>query len=250
VNPSFSSKILYCILSLLLHVAQVLVTGLQQLQSLSSLTHLSFDAITRPPLPGKLLQLSLKMHKIPWLRCEHCQEHAVSAQSRLSSHHDIPSFPSTAKPTHPDDFPTPDYATQYPRGRLYAPFSLHLGSMPHLQSFRQAPSCAVSRSCRFACCCWSRTVQWRVCSSLGGTRQGSKLMTPAFGFQDMWVSRRFVADPCAVNFDTLPPGLTSLSALTSLHLNNCFAEAETHAFCGPPQLQHLALEAHTSTTML
>lgn len=54
-----------------------------------------------------------------------------------------------------------------------------------------------------------------------------------------------MADPCAVNFDTLPPGLTSLSALTSLHLNNCFAEAEPHAFCGPPQLQHLALEVRT-----
>lgn len=44
-------------------VAQVLVTGLQQLRSLSSLTHLSFDAVSRPPLPGKLVQLSLLMHR-------------------------------------------------------------------------------------------------------------------------------------------------------------------------------------------
>lgn len=59
-----------------------------------------------------------------------------------------------------------------------------------------------------------------------------------------------MADPCAVNFDTLPPGLTSLSALTSLHLNNCFAEAQPHAFCGPPQLQHLALEVRTRMVTL
>jgi hypothetical protein len=35
------------------------VTGLQQLRSLSSLTHLSLDAVSRPPLPGNLLQLAL-----------------------------------------------------------------------------------------------------------------------------------------------------------------------------------------------
>lgn len=38
----------------------MLVTGLQQLRSLSSLTHLSFDAVARPPLPGRLLQLSFE----------------------------------------------------------------------------------------------------------------------------------------------------------------------------------------------
>jgi hypothetical protein len=49
-----------CNFTALQAVAQVLVTGLQQLRSLSSLTHLSFDAIARPPLPGKLLRLSFE----------------------------------------------------------------------------------------------------------------------------------------------------------------------------------------------
>lgn len=53
---------------------------------------------------------------------------------------------------------------------------------------------------------------------------------------------RFVADARAVRFDTLPPGLLTLSALTALHLNNCFAEEPPQAFGSLSQLQRLALE--------
>jgi hypothetical protein len=54
--------------------------------------------------------------------------------------------------------------------------------------------------------------------------------------------RRFVADARGVLFDTLPPGLTTLAALTSLHLNNCFAEPQPQSFSSLSQLQRLALE--------
>lgn len=53
---------------------------------------------------------------------------------------------------------------------------------------------------------------------------------------------RFVADAWAVHFDTLPPGLTALSALTALHLNNCFEQPPAESFGGLSQLQRLALE--------
>ncbi len=52
--------------------------------------------------------------------------------------------------------------------------------------------------------------------------------------------RSFVADPKAVQFDSLPPGLMSLSGLTALRLNNCFAEPD--GFGEMSQLQCLALE--------
>lgn len=124
--------------------AEVLVIGLQELQPLSSLTHLSINAVVPPVVPEQ--------------------------------------------PAWPDDFPTPNYAEQYPSGALHAPFSLDLSGMPCLESLR------------------------------------------------------FVADARAVAFDTLPPGLLTLSALTALHLNNCFAEEPSQAFGSLSQLQRLALE--------
>lgn len=74
---------------------------------------------------------------MPWLRREDCQQHGVGDRARLHSlYNKNKSSLPTAKPVHPDDFPTPDYAAQYPSGRLYAPFCLDMANMPHLQSFR------------------------------------------------------------------------------------------------------------------